>query len=164
LTYDQQVEWAVIQKRVANAYTDSGWIISPAQVKLSTGGSEVDFFVDPNEWGALSKEARDSIQDELMEIYGVDETDAYQEIKLASFNADGTLNLEKDIAPQFWAGWGDRWPPSNPPPGSIMFSKGGMIIHNQLGRLISLPFLPFSISIPPNVWRSAIDDILFQSR
>ncbi len=90
--------------------------IDPYQVKISSGGSELDVFIPADQWQALSIEQRNALTDELSEIFDVAEIDMYQELSAIPGYPDPATNI---------------------PPGSISFSPEGGIGHTLLGNLDS---------------------------
>ena len=111
----EEIKKFAAQREVAKEYTDLNW----PQVKRSTGASEVDVFIDIDEWNRLTEAQQKEIGDELMDIFGVGKVDFYQEIKRPLW-----MELLSDLDPA-----------KTIPPGSIGFLSDGTIIHQLLGGL-----------------------------
>ncbi|MDX2136939.1 MAG: LysM peptidoglycan-binding domain-containing protein [Chloroflexota bacterium] len=113
--------WQGVQIRVSNWYGREGTTLSPAQVKISSGESEVDFYIPPEQWAALNSTQQRQITDALTQILAVNKTDPYHMLD----------DIDLWVNPS--SGGSPRWSPRNPPPGAIVFSARGGITHTEIG-------------------------------
>jgi hypothetical protein len=78
---------AVIQQAVSTTLRNEGVMIEPWQVKVSSGGSEVDAIIPHEQWSSLDERQRLELTAAMRRIFGVEEVDWYQAIHPPSAEA-----------------------------------------------------------------------------
>jgi hypothetical protein len=121
----EEAEKFAAQRHISAQYDNLDWF----QVKASSGGPEVDVFIDIVDWNDLSPSDRDTIEEVLTTLFNVTQDPEF------------VVDFYQNINPEAWKValyTADPWeyidPATRLPPGSVSLLSDGTIVHDLLHK------------------------------